>query len=55
MKLLFFIFLIGVGCYFRYVANNPTFNYQGDLGAELIGWTGLLGVLFYMIWQGKDN
>lgn len=54
MKLLVLILLVGVGCYFRYFSNYyPTFNYQGDLGAEIIGWTGLLGVFFYMIWQKR--
>lgn len=53
MKLLVFILLVGVGCYFRYFANNPTFNYEGAIGAEIIGWTGLLGVFFYIIWQER--
>lgn len=56
MKLLVFILLVGVGCYFRYFSNYfPIFNYQGEYGAEIIGWTCILGVFFNIIWQGKDN
>ena len=48
MKLSVFIYLVlvGVGSYFRYFANNPTFHYEENLAAEIIGWTGLLGVFF---------
>ena len=57
MKLLVFIYLVlvGVGCYFRYFANNPTFHYDGFLGAEIIGWICILGIFFYMILQGKED
>lgn len=57
MKLSVFIYLVlvGVGSYFRYFANNPTFHYDGFLGAEIIGWICILGIFFYMILQGKED
>ncbi|GEM_PF-4664570 len=55
MKLLVFILLVAVGCYFRYFANNPAFHYDGFLGAEIIGWICILGIFFYMILQGKED